>query len=246
MGGQVFGGVAGHRVVHGGIEPPLHHPLDLGRLERADEVPQPQEGAGGHHRGHPGQREGLPEVGQLVQCVAGEHIVDRVALVLVCEEAGPHELDVVDLALLGRGRQAVEHRLGDVDGDDTAAVRREGEDPGPAPHVDDGRPRVQAAPSKRDDVGFRVVLLLGVVPGHIRGVEVLGPGVVQLVGDERPGERSAWPRRGHGPSCFQVVPSVVRHTPAPGSSIQLVPRLEKPAEVRLSGYRHVLPPSVVS
>lgn len=229
------------------------------RLERVDEVAEPQQGARCHDRGQAGQCQGFPEVGELVQRVSGERVVDRVPLVLVGEEPRTHELDVVDLAVFGRCGQAVEHWLGDVNRDDPTAVGcdGEGEDPRPAPHVDDGRAPVQAAPSKRGDVGRRVVLLLGVVAGDVRGVEVLGPGVVQLVRDERPAQRSAWPRRAHGPSCFQVVPSVVRHTPAPGSSTQpwvgsaktmspLVPRLEKPAAVRLSGYRHVLPPSVVS
>ena len=65
------------RVVSRVVEPGTKHRLGLGGPEVEDQVVQPQDAAGTQQPGDAVQRERFPEVGHLVQGVAGEHRIRR-------------------------------------------------------------------------------------------------------------------------------------------------------------------------
>ena len=107
----------------------------------------------------------------------------RRATVLVGEVAAVHDLDVVEAAGCHLAMEHVDHRRRHVDGDDATAVRGDGDckHTGPGTEVDHGRVAIEAVLAKDVDIGRRVVLRLRFVSRDVRLVEVLLPGVRQLV-----------------------------------------------------------------
>src|SRR5512144_430759 len=94
--GEVLPRVAQRRVGRGAVQPGVQPGGRLAGREVEDQVAQAQYPAGAQDRGDAVQRQDLPEVGELVQGVAGVYRVDRRAGVLVRQEARPHTLDVVE------------------------------------------------------------------------------------------------------------------------------------------------------
>jgi hypothetical protein len=75
-------------------QPPFHQGIDLDGIAGKDEVAQPEDAARSQHASDPPQRDRFPEIGQMVQDVAGIDDVGRLALVLVREKPPLHDLQV--------------------------------------------------------------------------------------------------------------------------------------------------------
>ena len=107
------------------------NPIDrrggVARLEVVHQVAQSQHAAGGEQVVDPRQRYGLPEVGHLMQHVAGEDESGRRAVVPVAQQAGRNHGDVVEAALVDGGAERGDHRRRHVDRDDAsgAGLRRQ-------------------------------------------------------------------------------------------------------------------------
>jgi hypothetical protein len=93
------------------------------------------------------------------------------------------DLDVADARFVDLRPEPVEHDRGDVDRHDATALwrDREGELPGSGADVDDDGAPVEAQAPQQRDLGRRVGVHLRVVPTGVGRVEVLAPGVRDLV-----------------------------------------------------------------
>jgi len=182
--GVVLGGVSGGGIACSAGEPALEHPGRLGRAEVVDQVAQPEHAARAHHVRDPVQGHCLPEVGQLVQGVAGVHAIRGRAGALVAEEPGP---DAVQVRQPRGGGPLAEHRdhgRRDVHRHHVPEPARRGERelPGPRTQVHDGGTPVQTVRLEDGQVLGRVgIALLAVVTRHKGGVEMFGPRVRQFV-----------------------------------------------------------------
>ena len=191
--GVLGGGVTFGRVGRGPGQPAVEDFLGLARPEVVHQVPQPQHSARAEHVGDPPQRDRLPEVGDLMERVPGEHAVHRDAGV-EAEEPGAFGRQVREVSASdGLRPQCADHRRRQVDRDHPAEPprRRNRELPGPRAEIDHDRRAVEAVGRERGDVraGIRVPLL-AVEPGDERRVQVLGPGVRRLVKQPRPVRRT--------------------------------------------------------
>ncbi len=75
-----------------------------------DDVPQPEDAVRPQHGPDPAQRHRLPEVGQVVKGVAGVDDVGWVLRVVVGEEPGIGDLDVLDVGFVALEAQPLAHQ----------------------------------------------------------------------------------------------------------------------------------------
>src|SRR5205807_7735972 len=87
VGGQLLGGEAQGRVGDGARQPLRDLAVRLGGLEVEHQVAQPEDSSPPEHGRHAAEGDPLPEVGDLMKCVAAEDEVRGTALVVVGEEA---------------------------------------------------------------------------------------------------------------------------------------------------------------
>jgi hypothetical protein len=109
--------------------------------------------------------------------------------VLVGQEPRLHALDVADTEIGGALPQSLQHRRGDVHGNDPANLvcGRKGERSGPRSDVDECRAADEPVLAHQDDVVGWIESLLRVVPRDELGIQMLGPRVGKLI--DHPGRR---------------------------------------------------------
>ena len=131
----------------------------------------------------PHQRNRLPEVGEMVKCVAAVDDVDGVALVLVGEQAGLDALDVGSAADRDLGPKASQHDGRNVGGDDPTTERRDRqrELSGTRTDVEHGRLDVQAETLQQANLDFGLGVFLLVIASDVFRIEILPSGVSDLI-----------------------------------------------------------------
>lgn len=137
---------------------------------------------------HPRKREGLPEVGQVVQRIAAVDEVDRLRRVLVGQESPQDTLDVLMPPRPDLRFEPRQHHGRDVDGDDLPAVSCRGERELPSPDSHVQHHEVPSIPRSRSSCtsAAGAAVHLAVVLGHVLGVEVLSPGVREFIENPAP------------------------------------------------------------
>ncbi len=173
--GKLAGGPPHGRVRDCTGHPRLDAILCLRGTEVEDEIAQPEDAAGPEERGHPVQRDGLPEVGQMMEGVAREDHVGRFVEMLVGQEAAIDDRHVVEAQVLDVRTDRCCHRGRDIHRNDVTADERGGERERARPRaeVDDDRVGSETVASKRIDVLTGIEPRLAVVAGHVARIEML-------------------------------------------------------------------------
>ena len=144
-------------------------------LEVEHEVVEPKHAAGAKDRGDALERDRFPEVGKVMQRVPREHEVGWFRAVVVREEPGFDDGDIVETVPFDARPEGCGHGRRNVDRDHPATERRDGrgERTGSRPEVDDDGAGVETVPTQNVDVVRRVEAGLPLVPGDVTRIEML-------------------------------------------------------------------------